>query len=156
MSFKGQLKTDVGAENRKKLIGIEQVVDCIGDKTELVGYVNGVPYYGPFHFHPSRGVKMVGAQHVDYPHEIIYDTMEESLGQPPVVSRSSSVTSTETTETSETTTPVDTTPTIVTEQTTPTPTTPTTTTDTSSSSSSTPPSTPPSSPPSGGGGYGGY
>jgi len=156
MSFKGQLKTDVGAEDRKKLIGIEQVIDCIGDKTELVGYVNGVPYYGPFHFHPSRGVKMVGAQHVDYPHEIIYDTMEESLGQPPVVSRSSSVTNTETTETPETTTPVDTTPTIVTEQTISTPTTPTTTTDTSSSSSgSTPPSTPPSSPPSGGG-YGGY
>ena len=154
MSFKGQLKTDVGAEDRKKLIGIEQVIDCIGDKTELVGYVNGVPYYGPFHFHPSRGVKMVGAQHVDYPHEIIYDTMEESLGQPPVVSRSSSVTSTETTETSETTTPVDTTPTIVTEQTTSTPTTPTTTTTTDTNSSSS--STPPSSPPSGGGGYGGY
>ena len=161
MSYSPQFKSDIGAEDRitKPLIGIKQVVDCIGDKTELVGYVNGVPYYGPFHFHPSRGVKMVGAQHVDYPHEIIYDTIEESLGQPPVVSRSSSVTSTETTETPETTTPVDTTPTIVTEQTTPTVerTTPTTTTDTSSSSSSsTPPSTPPSSPPSGGGGYGGY
>ena len=163
MQFKGQFKTDVGADERrtKPLIGITQVIDCIGDKTGLVGYINGVPYYGPFHFHPSRGVKMVGAQHVDYPHEIIYDTMEESLGQPSVISRSSSVTGTETTETSETTSPVDTTPTIVTEQTTSTstPTTPTTTTDTSSSSSGssdpTPPSTPPSSPPSGGGGYGG-
>jgi len=163
MSFSPQFSIDTGAEERraKPLIGIKDVVDCIGDKNELVGYVNGVPYYGPFHFHPSRGVKMVGSQHVDYPHEIIYDTMEESLGQPPVVSQSSSVTSTETTETSETTTPVDTTPNIVTEQTTPTtPVTDTTTsTDTSSSSSSssdsTPPSTPPSNPPSGSGGYGG-
>ena len=157
MKFKGQLKTDIGADERRArpLVGIDQVIDCIGDKNELVGYVNGVEYYGPFHIHPNKGVKMVGAQHVDYPHEIIYDTMEESLGQPPVVSQSSSVTSTETTETSETTTPVDTTPTIVTEQTTSTPTTPvidtTTSTDTSSSTDTTPPSTPPS----GGGGYGG-
>ncbi len=152
MSFKGQLKTDVGAEDRKKLIGIEQVIDCIGDNKEVVGYVNGVEYSGPYHV-MSNGLKMTGATHSGSD-SIIYDTMEESLGQPPVVSRSSSATSTETTETSETITPVDTTPTIVTEQTTSTPTTPTTDTS-SSSSSSTPPSTPPSSPPSGGG-YGGY
>jgi len=160
MTFKGQFKTDVGADERRarSLSGINQVIDCIGDKTELVGYVNGVPYYGPFHLHPKRGVKMVGAQHVDYPHEIIYDTMEESLGQPSVVSQVSRSTTSETTETSETTTPVDPTPTIVTEQVTPTTTPTETTTDTSTSSGSsdsTPPSTPPSSPPSSGG-YGGY
>jgi len=46
---------------------------------ELKGYVNGKPYYGPFHVHPDTGVKMVGAEHSSYPHEIIYDTMAESL-----------------------------------------------------------------------------
>jgi len=158
MKFKGQLKSDVDADKRRatSLIGIENVVDCIGDKNELVGYVNGKPYYGPFHLHPNRGVKMVGAQHVNYPHEIIYDTIEESLGQSVVISETSEISDPEITETPETTPPVDTTPTIVTEQTTPTTTTTTTmdtttsTTDTSSSTDTTPPSTPPS-----GGGYGG-
>ena len=46
---------------------------------ELKGYVNGKPYYGSFHVHPDTGVKMVGAEHSSYPHEIIYDTMAESL-----------------------------------------------------------------------------
>ena len=42
-----------------------------------VGYVSGKPYYGPFHEH--MGVKMVGAEHLPYPHPIIYDTVAESL-----------------------------------------------------------------------------
>ena len=54
---------------------------------ELKGYVNGKPYYGPFHPHDIkdedgkviRTIKMVGAEHSSYPHEIIYDTMAESL-----------------------------------------------------------------------------
>jgi len=46
----------------------------------LVGYVNGNPYYGPFHFHPDTGKKMVGAFHVSTPHDIIYATKAESLG----------------------------------------------------------------------------
>ena len=53
------------------------VVDCVG--LIPVGFVQGVPYYGPFHAHPSRGVKMVGAKHVSTPHEVIYDSAEESL-----------------------------------------------------------------------------
>ena len=53
------------------------VVDCVG--LIPVGFVKGVPYYGPFHAHPSRGVKMVGAKHVSTPHEVIYDSAEESL-----------------------------------------------------------------------------
>ena len=48
--------------------------------SNLVGYVNGQPYYGPFHTHPSTGVKMVGAFHTTTPHDTIYDTREESLG----------------------------------------------------------------------------
>ena len=95
----------------------------------------------------SNGLKMTGATHSGSD-SIIYDTMEESLGQPAVVSQTSSYTTPETTEVVETATPVDTTPNIVTEQTTPTTTTPmdtTTTTDTSTGTDT-----------SSGGGYGGY
>ena len=52
------------------------------DLTNLVGYVNGQPYYGPFHIHErddGRVVKMVGIAHTTTPHEIIYDTVKESL-----------------------------------------------------------------------------
>ena len=78
--------------------------------------------------------------------------MEESLGQPAVISQTSSYATPETTEVAETPTPVDTTPNIVMEQTTPTTTpTTTTTTDTTSTTSDSSDSTPPSS----GGGYGG-
>ena len=52
------------------------------DLTNLVGYVKGQPYYGPFHIH-KRGdgssVKMVGIAHTTTPHDIIYDTVQESL-----------------------------------------------------------------------------
>ena len=156
MLFKGQLKTDVGADERriKPLIGIEKVIDCIGDKNELIGYVNGNPYYGNYHIHQrSDGtvIKMVGSQHVNYPHEIIYDTIEESLGKTVIAPQRTTPTTTETTETTDTTTETE--PVIVTEQTTPiTPTMDTTSTTTDTSSTD---PTPPSSPPSGGGGYGG-
>jgi hypothetical protein len=152
MSFKGQLKEDVGADERKTipLIGIEQVIDCIGDNKEVVGYVNGVEYSGPYHV-MSNGLKMTGATHSGSD-SIIYDTMEESLGQPAVISQTSSYATPETTEVVETPTPVDTTPNIVIEQTTPTtPMDTTTTTDTSTDTST---GTDTSS--SGGGGYGGY
>ena len=88
---------------------------------------------------------MTGATHSETD-SIIYDTIEESLGQP-VVSSSTYTTTTETPETvSETTTE---TPNIVTEQTTPTMDTTTTDTSTPSETDSND-STPPSS-----GGYGG-
>ena len=150
MRFKGQLKTDANADKRKAapLIGIDNVVDCIGDNRDPVGFVNGVEYSGPYHV-MSSGVKMTGATH-GVSDSIIYDTIEESLSNP-VVSSSSYETPTETvTETpapTETTT-VDTTPTIVTTPTTPTMDT-TTTTDTSTSTGTDTGS-------SGGGGYGGY
>ena len=150
MSFTPQFKTDVTAAERRArpLIGIEQVIDCIGDNKEVVGYVNGVPYSGPYHV-MSNGLKMTGATHSGSD-SIIYDTMEESLGKPATVSQTYTTTTTSQTTQTTTQTTVDPTPTIVTEQTTPTTT--TTTTDTSSGSSDT--STPPSTP-SGGGGYGG-
>ena len=155
MSFTPQFTTDTGAEERRArpLIGIEQVIDCIGDNKEVVGYVNGVEYSGPYHV-MSNGLKMTGATHSGSD-SIIYDTMEESLGQPATVSQTYTTTTTSQTTQTTTQTTVDPTPTIVTEQTTPTtPTTPTTTTDTSSGSSDT--STPPSTPSDGGGYGGGY
>ena len=155
MSTKGLFATDTGADERRArpLIGIEQVIDCIGDNKEVVGYVNGVAYSGPYHV-MSNGLKMTGATHSGSD-SIIYDTMEESLGQPATVSQTYTTTTTSQTTQTTTQTTVDPTPTIVTEQTTPTtPTTPTTTTDTSSGSSDT--STPPSTPSDGGGYGGGY
>ena len=115
MSFKGQLKEDVTADERRArpLIGIEQVIDCIGDNKEVVGYVNGVAYSGPYHV-MSNGLKMTGATHSGTD-SIIYDTIEESFGEPRVVSRTYNTGVT--TTTTETTTQ-QTTPTIVTEQTT--------------------------------------
>jgi len=157
MSFTPQFKKDVNADKRKAtpLIGIDNVVDCIGDNRDPVGFVNGVEYSGPYHV-MSSGLKMTGATH-GVSDSIIYDTIEESLSNP-VVSSSSYETPTETptqtvTETptqtvTETPTPnVNTTPTIVTNPTTPTMDT-TTTTDTSTSTETDTGS-------SGGGGYGG-
>ena len=113
-----------------------QVIDCVGPETNnLVGYVNGEPYYGPYHIHPTKGVKMVGVAHTSTPHEIIYDTPEQSFA-PSVVSVASTVTQEPTSDQ----------PTI----------TPTPTMTNNTPPPTTPPSTPPpSAPPSGGGGYGG-
>jgi len=52
------------------------------DLTNLVGYINGQPYYGDFHIHEREDgsiVKMVGIAHTTTPHSIIYDTVQESL-----------------------------------------------------------------------------
>tara|TARA_B100001778_G_C18598228_1_gene635840 strand:+ start:52 stop:1998 length:1947 start_codon:yes stop_codon:yes gene_type:complete len=57
----------------------QQSIDCILPKGEIVGYVNGKPYSGPFHVHPTTGAKMVGAAHTTAPHAIIYGTPQESL-----------------------------------------------------------------------------
>ena len=50
--------------------------------TTQPGYVNGELYTGPFHRHvrdDGTVVRMIGQQHVGYPHNIIYNTREESL-----------------------------------------------------------------------------
>ena len=110
-----------------------QVIDCVGPETNnLVGYVNGKPYYGPYHIHPTKGVKMVGIAHTSSSHEIIYDTPEQSF-TPSVIGVASTTTQVDTTDQ----------PTI-------------TPTSTMTNTQTPPPSSPPpSSPPSGGGGYGG-
>ena len=54
----------------------------VKDLTNLVGYVNGQPYYGDFHIHEREDgsiVKMVGIAHTTTPHSIIFDTVQESL-----------------------------------------------------------------------------
>ena len=121
---------------------IIQIIDCVGPDTNIIGYVNGKPYYGPFHVHPTKGVKMVGAVHVNYEHEIIYDTLDESLQTSSTIN-TGITTSSPAVQSQPTVTPT---------------TTPTQMPDTSSSTPPSPPSSPPSppsSPPSGGGGYGG-
>ena len=65
----------------RELVRVKSVVDCINEPEKLIGYVNGQPYYGEFHIHPTTGVKMVGEYHVNTAHDIIYDTREESLGR---------------------------------------------------------------------------
>ena len=58
---------------------IKQVIDCITPKgADIVGFVNGEPYYGPFHVNPTTGVRMVGVAHTTASHAIIYDTPQES------------------------------------------------------------------------------
>ena len=136
---------------------IKQVIDCITPRDGIVGFINGDPYYGPFHIHPDRGVKMVGAAHTTTPHAIIYDTPAESRSASAVRQTTSTTPMTTVTTSPVTYSTPDTT-------TTTTETTSTTSTSTSSSTppssspppSSPPPSSPPSSPPpsSGGGGYG--
>ena len=113
-----------------------QVIDCVGPETNnLVGYVNGQPYYGPYHIHPTKGVKMVGIAHTSSPHEIIYDTPEQSF-TPSVIGVASTTTQVITSDQ----------PTI----------TPTSTMTNNTTTQTPPPSSPPpSAPPSGGGGYGG-
>ena len=146
---------------------IKQVIDCITPRgAGLVGFVNGEPYYGPFHVHVPTGRKMVGAAHTTSPHAVIYDTPQESRtsrvvsvssGQFTTVASEGQVmyTSSETPSSTESTPPmVDDTSgggTINYESTTPTQSSP-------PPSSSPPSSPPPSSPPpsSGGGGYSGY
>ena len=91
---------------------IRQVIDCISNDDDIVGYVNGKPYYGPFHIHPTTGQKMVGAKHVSTPHQYIYNTQAESLAASRPVSTTTQIiqtpvttgTTTDTTTTTTTTT----------------------------------------------------
>jgi len=143
---------------------VKQVVDCISKDDDLVGYVNGKAYYGPFHIHPTNGRKMVGATHTSAPHQYIYDTQAESLG-----SSSGTVSTTtqiirETSSTSSSTSSSTTTTSTTSSTTTPPPssTPPPTTSGGGGSTPSTPtpsptptPPSPPTPPPSSGGGYGG-
>ena len=133
---------------------IKQVIDCITPRDGIVGFINGDPYYGPFHIHPSTGLKMVGAAHTTTPHSIIYDTPAESRSASAIRQAASTIPMTTVSSSSVSSSTPDTSTTTTTETTTPSTSTPPSS---SPPSSSPPSSSPPSSPPpSSGGGYGGY
>ena len=62
---------------RRRQSEIITVIDCITPRGNIVGYVNGKVYNGPFHVMPN-GDKMTGAVHNDND-SIIYNTPRESL-----------------------------------------------------------------------------
>ena len=139
---------------------VKQVIDCISKDDDIVGYVNGKPYYGPFHIHPSNGRKMVGATHTSTPHQYIYETEAESLGSNRTVSTTTQIireTSSTSSSTSSSTTTTSTTSTVTTPppSSTPPPTTSTGGGGTSTTPTPTPTPSPEPPPSSGGGGYGG-
>ena len=78
--FKVRTEDEDPDANARILSGdrIISVDDCIGRL--IIGYVNGQPYYGPYHKHEGR--KMVGRFHTPTKHAYIYDTPEESLRDP--------------------------------------------------------------------------
>ena len=72
---------------------VKQVIDCISPRNaNIVGFINGEPYYGPFHVHPTTGAKMVGVAHTTTPHAIIYNTPQESRTSRSIVATSTSFT----------------------------------------------------------------
>ncbi len=149
---RGAILTPVMTTRRRPSDSIT-VIDCITPRGNIVGYVNGKEYNGPFHVMPN-GQKMTGVEHSDAD-SIIYNTPQESLRTGRTLNRSTGIQlrpiqdlikeseASQTTESADTyTDPVD---------------------DSMSDDNDTtpPPSTPPSTPPpssppsSGGGGYGG-
>ena len=146
---------------KPKQMEVITVIDCITPRNNIVGYVNGKEYNGPFHVHPETGQKMVGLAHTTRAHATIYNTPQESLrsggsptsnvGSTKIQLRSIQTLITES-ETSQTPTETYTDPMDEAGGTTPPPSTPPSTPPSSPPPSSPPPSSPPSS---GGGGYGG-
>ena len=155
---RGAILTPVLTKRRRQSELIT-VIDCITPRNNIVGYVNGKEYNGPFHVMPN-GQKMTGAVHTESD-DIIYNTPQESLrdGSPRGASSTrvnlrsiqQLIQESETTQTTESadtyTDPVDDAMDMDTDIDPTPPSTP---------PSSPPPSTPPSTPPSsgGGGGYG--
>jgi len=72
----GAILTPVMTRKRRQS-EIITVIDCITPRGNIVGYVNGKVYNGPFHVMPN-GDKMTGAVHNDND-AIIYNTPRESL-----------------------------------------------------------------------------
>ena len=67
ISYSPDYVSDIGETPSSGML-VVNVVDCVYSLPKVqVGWVNGNPYYGPFHVHPSTGVRMVGAAHVSTP-----------------------------------------------------------------------------------------
>ena len=62
---------------RPRQTGVINVIDCITPRGNIVGYVNGKEYNGPFHVMPD-GTRMTGLEHSDRD-STIYGTPQESL-----------------------------------------------------------------------------
>jgi len=62
---------------KPRMTGVINVIDCITPRGNIVGYVNGKEYNGPFHVMPD-GTKMTGLEHSDRD-STIYGTPQESL-----------------------------------------------------------------------------
>ena len=123
------------------------VIDCVTPRGNIVGYVNGKEYNGPFHVMPN-GLKMTGLEHSDRD-SIIYGTPQESLRSGNTPSSNIGSTRIKLRSIQELVQESESTDTSSSEPSPPTPPTP-------PSEPSPPSSPPPSSPPSsGGGGYGG-
>ena len=73
---RGAILTPVLTKRRRQSELIT-VIDCITPRNNIVGYVNGKEYNGPFHVMPN-GQKMTGAVHTESD-DIIYNTPQESL-----------------------------------------------------------------------------
>ena len=73
---RGAILTPVLTKRRRQSELIT-VIDCITPRNNIVGYVNGKGYNGPFHVMPN-GQKMTGAVHTESD-DIIYNTPQESL-----------------------------------------------------------------------------
>ena len=154
---RGAILTPVMTTRRRPSESIT-VIDCITPRGNIVGYVDGKEYNGPFHVMPN-GQKMTGAEHSDND-SFIYNTPQESLRSGRQSNTSTNIQFksiqqlVEESEVSQTmsdetyTDPVDDAMDDDTDSTPP----------PSSPPSTPPPSSPPSTPPpsSGGGGYGGY
>ena len=63
--------------SKPRKTGVINVIDCITPRGNIVGYVNGKEYNGPFHVMPN-GLKMTGLEHSDRD-TVIYGTPQESL-----------------------------------------------------------------------------
>ena len=72
----GAVLTPVMTRKPRKT-GVINVIDCITPRGNIVGYVNGKEYNGPFHMMPD-GTKMTGLEHSDRD-STIYPTPQQSL-----------------------------------------------------------------------------
>jgi len=63
--------------SKPRTMGVINVIDCITPRGNIVGYVNGKEYNGPFHVMPD-GTRMTGLEHSDRD-STIYGTPQESL-----------------------------------------------------------------------------
>ena len=72
----GAILTPIMTRKRRQS-EVMTVIDCVTPRGNIVGYVNGKEYNGPFHVMPN-GNKMTGITHTDND-AIIYNTPQESL-----------------------------------------------------------------------------